>query len=71
MKETCGMVHGSALCGKPAVEFVDIPTPSGGTLRLYLCADHYDLRDEIMDKHGSREDRIDRAIKRFEDERNG
>lgn len=53
MNETCGMVHGMGLCGKPAVEHVDIPTPDGDILRLFLCADHYDMRGEIMGKHGS------------------
>ena len=68
MNQTCTWIHGMELCGKPAVEHVDLPAPGGGMVRIYLCADHADMRDEVLGKH-SREERIDRAIKRFEKER--
>jgi hypothetical protein len=55
VNHTCGWIHEGAICGKPAVEHVDIPTTDGSTLRFYLCADHSYLRDEIIDKHGSSE----------------
>jgi len=52
MNETCTWVHGSELCGKPAVEHVDIPAPGGKFVRIYLCADHADQqRDNLIEDH--------------------
>jgi len=50
VNETCGMVaHGSAICGEPAVEHVDVPASGGtGRVRIWLCAHHFDLRGIIQ-----------------------
>jgi len=56
MNQTCGMPHEDEgevrVCGKPAVEHVDVPCgqePSG-YLRIYLCAEHYDKYEWAIDK---------------------
>jgi hypothetical protein len=52
VNETCTWVHGSELCGKPAVEHVDLPVPGGKFIRIYLCADHSDQQHEnLIENH--------------------
>jgi len=52
MNETCTWLHDMELCGKPAVEHVDIPAPGGKFVRVYLCADHADReREKLIDDH--------------------
>ena len=48
MNKTCDLTHNGDRCGKPAVEHVDIPIdPPNKYHRIYLCADHAFVRDEI------------------------
>ena len=47
MNETCTWIHDSELCGKPAIEHVDMPLKDGSTIRIWLCAEHWDQREDI------------------------
>jgi len=61
MGNTCGIAlgvdeqqpNGRVICEKPAVDWADVSTPSGGWVRVYLCADHLYHREMILAVHGS------------------
>jgi hypothetical protein len=55
MNNTCGIAGGidkhdptgRAICGRPAVDWIDVPTAEGGSIRVYFCVDHLHHREQL------------------------
>lgn len=46
--------NGRVICGKPAVDFVEIDDGAGHVFRIWLCADHLDYREQMLQMLGNR-----------------
>jgi 2-keto-3-deoxy-galactonokinase len=41
-RQTCEFIENNALCGQPAVDYIDLDWGTGQK-RLWVCAEHYDV----------------------------